>query len=266
MKRSIRMTLIGAAAVFSNSAWSAIYIENFETAPGGTGYAAIKASPNGLLYDFYADRAFTRLANIPNLKVVGPGDEAFYWGNNTILPKPLYGLPGTTYSSNTTNYLLNGYGTGYGDYKLGITFTQGPTRLRGLTFGTANGSNAPAPSITLKGLLAGAEVWSETFDLTQQTSLAFSDMLPQVDRIEIFRSDNEIVNPPFNQFPLGWYTVDDLAYDLEGDVSGTYQWQYYSAEEYLAPFSQPVPEPETYALLVGGIAAIVAARRAKSLR
>jgi len=80
--------------ILVSPAWlmAEIYTETYETAPGGTGYAALLESPNGLIYDWYYQRANTRLAPYP-VTVLPPGDEGFYWGNNSMWPSPQCGEP-----------------------------------------------------------------------------------------------------------------------------------------------------------------------------
>jgi hypothetical protein len=248
-------------------AGASLYTESYETHPGGSGYAALVSSPNGLTYDVYHGRAFSRLAGLT--LVLGPGDEKFYWGNNGMLPGPLYGEPGTFYcADNPTDYLFNGYGTGYGgthqgdDFVLGINFANGPTNVYGATFGYASGSNAPTHHVTMVGLLSGLEVWSVEGDVGYgtPTRLTIPDSLSQVDRIAVVRSQN--TTPLFGFLPVGWYTFDDLTYEISGDPSGEYQWEYYTREEYLGNLS-PVPVPPALILGASGLAAALVGLRKK---
>lgn len=251
------------ALCVGQSARAVVYVEDFETHPGGTGYAYIRNSPNGLSYDFYPARAFPRLAGFP-ITVLGTGDEGFGWGNNTFLPAPKYGLPGGVYSSNPTNYLFNAYGTGYDPWDLGINFTAGPTVLHSLDFGLANGSNAPTHGVTVNGFLGGVQIWSASTGVGGNVTLATPGAA--VDRIEIVRAHN--TEPLFSQFPLGWYTLDNLSYEIAGDPTGGYAWTYYTEEEFLAPFSAPVPEPGAYALMIlgfGALGGLLRRRRAASV-
>lgn len=238
------------------------YTETFETPPPDSPYAGLLESPNGLRYDLFEGRAHPRLAPYP-ITVIGTGDEIFYWGNNTTLPGPAYGLPGPGYSSNQTSYLLNGYGTGYEDYVLGIDFTTGPTQVYSMDFGTANGSNAPTAWVTVTGFVGGVEQWQQSNAVIGPMTLNIPSSAAAVDRIEISRAHNAIV--PFNVFPLGWYTVDNLSYEatLDGNGNagwGEYEWKYYSQEDVLGSLT-PVPEPETWSMLIAGALAIVALRR-----
>ncbi len=255
-----RHLLLAAAAVTAVAApaHTAPYVETFQAAPGGTGYAALLGSPNGVTYDMYDARAFARMAG-QNITVIGTGDEGFYWGTNGLLPPPRYGLPGTTYSSDTTDYLLNGYGTGYHDWVLGINFTAGPTVVDSLDFGLANGSNAPAPDVTVRGLRNGAEVWSRSTGVAGNVTLAGG--AAAVDRIEIDRAQN--TTPLFGGFTLGWYTLDNLTYETDGPASGGYSWKYYTRYDYLGALGGGAPEPATWALLVTGFGLVGSALRGR---
>jgi len=258
--------------------WAMPYTETYETTPGGTGYAAILSSPNNLSYDAYHGRAHTRLAH-PQVIVVGPGDEKFYWGNNDILPPPLYHEPGDSYcEDNSTNYLFNGYGTGYfagdqlpdfphgnplvGDFVLGIDFNNGPTNVYGADFGYASGSNAPTHSVTVHGYLGGVWQWATpqtTVDFGDLTHLAIQGGFCAVDRIEIERTHNH--TEPFDWIPVGWYTMDNLEYEIDGPPIGDYEWEYYTKKEYLGSLGSPVPVPATMVLFGSGLAGIAVFRK-----
>lgn len=230
------LALIGNVTAYASS-----YTETYETLPGGTGYAAILSSPNGLTYDTYDSRAFRRLAPYPNVIVIGSGDENLYWGNNGILPAPLYGEPGTFYcDDNSTNYLFNGYGTGYyveppdedNDFILGINFTNGPTHVYGASLGYASGSNAPTHYFEMVGFNSDVEVWSVGANVNYEalTHLTIPETNDPVDRIEIVRNNN--LTGRFGHLPLGWYTIDDLIYEISGEPTGGYEWKYYTEAEY----------------------------------
>jgi hypothetical protein len=249
-----------------SKAQAAPYIETYDTAPGGTGYAALLGSPNGLVYDTYDARAFSRLAGYP-ITVIGSGDENFYWGNNSILPKPLYGEPGVSYcDDNSTGYLFNGYGTGYGgtgkgnNYVLGIDFTNGPTTVYSVDIGYASGSNAPTHSVDVIGLNGGVVVWTAP-GVVSYGALTTVD-LPgaSVDRIEIVRTGN--TTPLFSGFPLAWYTLDNLTYDITAAPTGTYSWKYYDATTFGG--GGPVPEPSTVLLMGIGAVGMGYAKRRKA--
>lgn len=248
-----------------NESQAITYVEHYETAPGGTGYAAILRSPNGLAYDFYDDRAFARLAGIPNLTVLPPGDEAFYWGNNEILPSPKYGEDRYKYSDDniSSGYLFNGYGTGSkinpaDPFVLGIDFTNGATTVNSLDITYAGGSNAPTHRVQVIGYNGGLEIWD------QQANVIFGTIstidLPEdaVDRIEISRDIN--ITPLFNSIPVGWYVMDNLSYEIPSIPSGDYEWNYYTKQEYLDPFS-PIPEPNSVALISIGLIRLLSARK-----
>lgn len=236
MKKLQFMWTIFTIIIIGIEVYAATYTETYETSPGGTGYAAILASPNGLKYDTYDSRAFRRLASYPVI-VVGQGDENFYWGNNGILPLPLYGEPGTSYcDDNPTNYLLNGYGTGYymdsPDFILGINFTNGPTHVYGASIGYASGSNAPTHRIEIFGFNSGVEAWSVGINVSYGilANLTIPPTYDPVDRIEIIRNNN--ITELFGHLPIAWYTIDNLAYEISGEPTGGYEWKYYTEADY----------------------------------
>jgi hypothetical protein len=242
------------------------YTENYETSPGGTGYAALLGSPNGLVYDTYDARALSRLAGYP-ITVIGSGDENFYWGNNTIMPKPLYGEPGVSYcDDNSTGYLFNGYGTGYGstgkgnNYVLGIDFTNGPTTVYSVDIGYASGSNAPTHSVNVIGLNGGAVVWTTPGGVSYGSLTTVDLPVAAVDRIEIVRTGN--TTALFSSFPSAWYTLDNLTYDIAAAPTGMYSWKYYDATTFGS--GTPVPEPSAVLLMGIGVAGIRYAKRRKA--
>ncbi|MCX6875246.1 MAG: PEP-CTERM sorting domain-containing protein [Verrucomicrobia bacterium] len=249
------------AGLLGSGARAALYTETYETPPGGTGYAALLGSPYGVTYDFYPGRAFKRLAG---LAVLGKGDEAFYWGNNAIFPQPdpIAGEPGTSYCDDMkdSNYLLNGYGTGYKDWVLGFEFSA-LTNVVSLDLGYASGSNAPTHEVEVQGFVGADPVWNLVWTVPAvpavPADVAYGALttiiIPQgnvaVDRVEIWRADAE--NPYAHGLPLGWYTLDNLKFDATG-APGDYTWQYYTEEDYRLTF---VPEPATFLLLgMGGLA------------
>lgn len=267
MRTALSLSLLLTCMTIAPLAQALAYTETFETAPTDSVYAALLESPNGLHYDYFPGRAHSRLAPYP-ITVIGTGDEVFYWGNNDILPAPAYGLPGPGYSSNETSYLINGYGTGYEDYVLGIDFTAGPTQVYSLDFGTANGSNAPTAWVTVTGFAGGVEQWQQSNALIAPLTLEIGAGAAAVDRIEISRAHTTIV--PFQQFPVGWYTLDNLSYDATPDGNGTvgwgdYVWQAYTPQDVLGSLS-PVPETETWGMLLGGVFAMAALRRRQAVR
>lgn len=251
------LAVFGAASVPANAV---AYVETYETPPPGTGFAAILESPNGLAYDWYAARAFPRLAPYP-ITVLGHGDEAFYWCNNVMCPAPAFGLPGGVYSSNTTNYLFNGYGSGYENWELGINFTAGPTIVHSIDFGLANGSNAPSRTVNVIGYLAGDMVWNRGRSITGNVTLGLPAVA--VDRIEIVRGQND--EPLFSWVPSGWYTLDNLTYEIPGAPTGTYVWKQYGLSE-LGDMNGAVPEPATWLSMILGFGLIGASARLRRRR
>ena len=195
------------------------------------------------------------------MEVVGPGDEVFYWANNEIL-QGRYGYC-CDYSSNQTNYVVNGYGTGYDTWVLGAKFSNGPTRLYSLDFGTAPGSRGPTYRVTVQGFVQGAMIWETSTDLFGQTTL----LLPPVpiDRFEIVRVQSSDL--PSN-IRVGWYTLDNVTYEIPFAMASSldgdgYAWKYYTEKEFFAS-GGGVPEPETYATMIIGfgiLGSIVRRRR-----
>ena len=206
----------------------------------------MRASPYGVTYDFYAGRAFIRLAGYT---VLGSGDDCFCWGNNNILPAPAGWShePGTHYcDANTTNYLFNTYGRGNTGWDLGIDFAYSTT-VQSLDFGYASGSNAPTHAVWIDGYLGGALQWS-----TAPAAVAYGSLTTlgtpsaAVDRIEIWRDQN----PAWPR--VGWYTLDNLTFDATGEYGG-YDWTTGETCKYA---SVMVPEPLTVLGVFAGLAGL----------
>lgn len=257
MKRISLLVLFSIAA----AAQSVIYVEDYEVVPPSLGppiYSMIRTSPHGVVYDFFPGRAFPRLAPEP-INVLGDGDEGFVWaksGVNAPAPDPFFGEPGVSYcDDNNTGYLVNGYGTGYQNWTLGMNFSHGPTRVHSLDFGYASGSNAPTTAVRIQGFTDGVQKFEVGAGVGYGTlsHIGLPNFL--VDRIEIVRTQN--INPFFSRFSLGWYTVDNIAFDVDpNDPFGQYSWTLTDGG-----LIGPVPEPASLIALAAGVAVLLRKRR-----
>ena len=198
------------------------------------------------------------------ITVIGTGDQACYWGDDSYLPSPRYGLPGPNYSSDSpTGFLFNGYGAGVDPYELNINFTQGATQVDSVDLGSANGSNAPALDVIIKGYDGGTLQYAQTVDLSALIANPNTgDVTVGLPGAVVTRLQFGVTVDPntiFSQFPLGWYALDNLTYEIPGAPSGGYTWQQYTRYDYFGSFGG-APEPSTYLLfmvgvgLVGGLA------------
>ena len=223
-----------------------MYTEDYEALPPqwmldkkaeGNAWIFLRESPNGLRYDYYIDRAFRKFAPYP-VTIIEHGDEGFVWEFND--PEDPY------CTANPTRYLYNSYGAGEEvhtgnigegqDFVLGINFTNGSTKVYGADFAPPDPGPWPPTGefasslVEMVGLLNGVEQWSAVVDITQYGALHHLETAPDsawVDRIEIRR---DLCREPYwQQFPWGWYTMDNLSYEGPTEPFGEYQWTYVPA-------------------------------------
>ena len=258
MTKKNKLVLLMGILGFWQSAAASVYTETYNVAPPSGQLDYLLSSPNGLTYDLYPGRALTRLAPYP-VDVIGNGDEGFIWGNNSLLPGPAYGLPGNTYSSLSGDFLLNAYGSGVLGYTLGINFTNGPTEIFSMEFGTANGSNAPTTSVQVEGLLNGSVQWTVSTNITGNVTL--NTPSTSVNELLFFQQGNSV--PQFSNLPVAWYTITNLTYEIPtvigpvgggiggggGIVNGGGGYTWSSAPVIL----DIIPEPEEWAMIILGL-------------